>query len=1003
MALHSSIRTIDLDTLFDGLNQEPVRLLGGERTARIDIIRAFFPDMLCSGADTVFAKGGKTADILAAIPAGQRTFCHVCQQVDIAFKNYLNYFFTAQREKSTACRSLFVSLFGSDADPVELMAQKCAAVLKREGLDVLPASDSRRSALLTAMEKAMDALMSRFPAFSVPREVILGELQENPAQGLARVIASYAVYLDPTGFKNDRKRHEMTGQIQSLLYDVWKLRPEDVAWQSSTADGIRAFHAGDYPHARAHFAEAERLLQEEDRRSNFQTAVYADLLSYQAHMLMDGSAGERSLDQAYQLIRKACRVTNLNGGAVHCPRRWYESAFFQLFYPEEWAHLNQSGSQEDAAQMLERASAEGCVDAMALLAELCFTGAYGYEHLKNTARGVQLLEAGAAREDAYEQERARCELRLAQHYMQTQSGASADVCYEKAARLGSYDAVVHLREKHFSPTQSMDVQISASAVGRAAFFNTEDGMNSILRASLPQAWETCCGSVCELLKRNPLLLQKEQLLFSFMAYDERKNLQDALQALKLLNSVAYAQTPECRDAFIDRIDLFVLLREETGRMMLDAAMNSLAPEVFFRVHLCDPDLMAANELLLHYPTFFPCFDAAGEIREEQWKHQKKNERCQRRIALLGTSGCAAAIVRQIAAATMLEDYPTQLAVIGPSAAWMHKRMQEECPGLFSTDAPHHITPRFFECDLATLPLNRTGEGAEADLHAFLYSANQLIVAGEDDMSNISLAVRLRTSLFRAHLQQGAQPMINVLYRDGATQWIASQIAVGAANADTADRYHWTENYDLRLFGSSFAFRYEQLMNRALEKRALEIHKSYYGLNIDRTHERRALADYYRRSYNRDSSLCLALGMVYHCFGMGVYHTRLEDYADRAKDAVLGQRYDALMSADESLRERAAGIEHTRWMGWSLSRGWIKPDDAVLAAYIRMNSPRHYLEIARLHPYITGYHQLLQESEKINDLRAAYQFQPRMLPDPRQSDRELTRLIPQFLGYEKPDA
>ena len=69
----------------------------------------------------------------------------------------------------------------------------------------------------------------------------------------------------------------------------------------------------------------------------------------------------------------------------------------------------------------------------------------------------------------------------------------------------------------------------------------------------------------------------------------------------------------------------------------------------------------------------------------------------------------------------------------------------------------------------------------------------------------------------------------------------------------------------------------------------------------------------------------------------------------------------------------------------------------------MNSPRHYLEIARLHPYITGYHQLLQESEKINDLRAAYQFQPRMLPDPRQSDRELTRLIPQFLGYEKPDA
>ena len=358
------------------------------------------------------------------------------------------------------------------------------------------------------------------------------------------------------------------------------------------------------------------------------------------------------------------------------------------------------------------------------------------------------------------------------------------------------------------------------------------------------------------------------------------------------------------------------------------------------------------------------------------------------------------IIKQIAAATDMEDYPTQLAVIGPEAKQMYKRMQEECPGLFTSSTPHHITPGFFECDLPLLPLHRAGEQEEAELHAFLHSANLFIIAGEGDMQNISLAVRLRTSLFPSHLQHSSQPLIAVLYRDGATQWIASQIAVGASSGNTAAHYHWTENYDLRLFGSSYAFRYENLIDQPLEKRALEIHKSYYGLHVDNTQERKALTDYYRRSYNRDSSLCQALGMIYHCFAMGVYHTRLEDYADRRQDAALGERYDKLMNSDEALREKAAAAEHNRWTGWILSRGWSKPEEAVMAAYIQMNNPRHYLEIGRLHPYITGYHQLTNECRKINDLFAAYQFPPHVLVDPRLSDREVTRKLPFFLGYKK---
>ena len=211
--------------------------------------------------------------------------------------------------------------------------------------------------------------------------------------------------------------------------------------------------------AHALFSQSEQLLQEEDRRSNYATASYADLLSYQAHMQLDGSCGERSFSKAYRLIHKACSIRATNGDDIVAPRRFYESAFYQLFHPDEW--LQQGGADPKAGflPVLQKASDENCIDAIILLADLLITGSNGCDHLKDQAKGIQLLEYGASLANATVEERAKCELKLAEYHLQCSAIRQADLHYEKAARLGSYHAIVHLREKHFCPDVQIVVQM----------------------------------------------------------------------------------------------------------------------------------------------------------------------------------------------------------------------------------------------------------------------------------------------------------------------------------------------------------------------------------------------------------------------------------------------------------------------------------------------------------------------------------------------------------------
>ena len=72
----------------------------------------------------------------------------------------------------------------------------------------------------------MNELAAQLPELALPSEIFCRDIRESLPTGLAKTIASHAVYLDVSTFKNDRKRMEMLQQLLELLYAIWKIQPQ---------------------------------------------------------------------------------------------------------------------------------------------------------------------------------------------------------------------------------------------------------------------------------------------------------------------------------------------------------------------------------------------------------------------------------------------------------------------------------------------------------------------------------------------------------------------------------------------------------------------------------------------------------------------------------------------------------------------------------------------------------------------------------------------------------
>lgn len=972
----------------------------GERQGTIKARLAFLNIFYAGLRPSTQSLSGKTKELVLSIPENSRTLPLICQRLyeeEIIQPNFLKYFFQIEDGHKfirNACFGLFSikePFKGSDgflichSEPaLDAMCSNCQNQIEINRIEML--SEEKQNGFITILTQAINGLVDVLGK-TISRENLVKTMSySSKAITLARLIASFSI-LDPQSTKT--LGTQLKDHPHSVILSIWGQSVIGSSkWKDQVREGIMAFRNAKFDYARECFVLAEEKVQGAKLREKTQLE-YSQLLSYMGHLEL--IKGDKLT--AKKLIDEACSIKDQDGRSMTCARAYYERAYYHLFY-EHNVDIDAVISDLDISIDFD------CIDAILLKADILLHGKGNVSPDLESALTLinQVINSGTA-----EEKRRGTDLQ-AQYYAVTGNSALA-------ASLGHWDSILQERQKYFAAEKRINLQLGELIDKKICFFSEDvsnDGsMNYVLLSSLKDesaSWRLETGSTIDILTTDPSLLNHKRIYFSFLSKNETKNLEDLLETIKLLNDVAAQQAPSARQAFIDRIDMYILSYSETATLLIDAAMGNLAENIYFKVHLCNPDIMAANELVLHHPTFIPCIPKSGSPRKGE----------KRRIVLIGDTKTSYVILKQIIATTYLSEYPTELTVIGPRVDKIQKLFFENCPELSKRyeDMPY-INPRFVPCEIDALPINRfsSTDDSTDDLHSILHQANYFIVAGGNDFDNIACAIKLRTNLLKNNPDPDMRPYIAVRYQNRETSWLASQVAISSRDYTTkkgaAYKYYWHESYDLHLFGSTSAFEYKQLFNNFVEGQALKLHKSYYGTPINKPNPT-AEGAFYKRTYNRDSSIAAFLGIIYQCFGMGVYHHNAQEYAADLHSE-LKEKYEIQLFGpcinepketdihDLALLEKAAGIEHSRWMGYCASRGWTKPDENMISTYLRQGNPRHHLEIGLLHPYLVKYEQLEREWERLNRLISQHNTQIQPLPDPRIPDREFVLKAPLLLG------
>lgn len=431
-----------------------------------------------------------------------------------------------------------------------------------------------------------------------------------------------------------------------------------------------------------------------------------------------------------------------------------------------------------------------------------------------------------------------------------------------------------------------------------------------------------------------------RIVFLFLSENEETNLNQCLLLLDKLYNIALDADDSHRNRLIDSIDIFVEAKYETASMLIDANVNDMGDNIYFKVHLIDEARDSAHELLCNAPLFLPYLNTTR--REDEFH-----------VILFGCTETNYNIVKEsIACSYMGPSHPISITLLGSNADRLEKRLKQECPGIEREQKIACIRPEFISCnieetDFPGLIYGDTSVQEENPIAKALSRGNYFVVDLKTDYESIRFAMNLRTWLLRSRGTFDRAPFIALKCDSSRNSYLATHLTLsGQAEGNT-----YYSRYDLFPFGiTKDMYSYQRLIeNPILEQTALRIHKSYSGDN-----ERKSENQYYSFSYNADSSLMTAIGLIYRFFVGDVYFKQKQDYLNFGfyRGHVLVSKFMNHIRETNKNRETAAALEQSRWNGYMLSRGWEPASLLDVQAYKNQSTGSSHKHIlAKLHPFI----------------------------------------------------
>ena len=460
----------------------------------------------------------------------------------------------------------------------------------------------------------------------------------------------------------------------------------------------------------------------------------------------------------------------------------------------------------------------------------------------------------------------------------------------------------------------------------------------------------------------------------FLLFDDNpeKNFQDLIY---ILDHISYLQK-EARLANSKKtllkwykIAIYIRVKEEEYSALIDTALKRLG-DYTVRVYILDDNKWAAQYLLYQYPLFRPIQYITGR--------KLRNTSITLSFTVISNRDTELAcwLVKETfwLGCFHYKKLTLSINIIGPNAREIEQQLRFQCPGIYG---------KFPDSDaVSKVIINKPYEvnsinssdtiNAIRDCQNSISAYNYYVVDVGNSAENLNFAIKLRELSIRdlissnQKLQNSSLPIITFYCPDTNIAHLSDHMVI--QNVDSGNQ--WFNNYNVKPFGIiNDRYSFENLDGGYLEKVAQSTHLQYSHTNVSdsSTQKFENLKDYFSRSYNRDSSMAVALSMPYRLFQTEIDDTshiisldsEIVPYLTPNDVKEIAARFTScrLSNLDNLLI-----YEHSRWIRWALSRGWAAASPDQVLNYMDAGNPKHQLYIAKLHGCICSLNELANFSK-----------------------------------------
>jgi hypothetical protein len=484
-------------------------------------------------------------------------------------------------------------------------------------------------------------------------------------------------------------------------------------------------------------------------------------------------------------------------------------------------------------------------------------------------------------------------------------------------------------------------------------------------ASTRAQWEQEVNSIKDL---------DEDCRFLLLDDDSEKNFQDLIYILNHISSLQQKTELANHTKTLLRWHktvIYIRAKEAEYSALIDTALKRLG-DYTIRVYIIDDSKWAAQYLLYQHPLFRPI------------QHLDARTLQNTAITLSFTiitdqnPDLACWLVKEAfwLGCFIYSKLTLSINIIGPDSAMIDQRLRYECPGIYG---------KIPDCDsVSKVIINKpyvvdsihssNTLKAIRECQNTVNAYNYYVVNIGNSAENLNFAIKLRALSIRNLVdtnqkpQNSSLPIITFYCPNLNIAHLSEHMVV--QSVDSGDQ--WFNNYNVKPFGIiNDRYAFEKLDGGYLEKVAQSTHLQYCHIaaSDSRTLKLEKLKDYFSWSYNRDSSMAVALSMPYRLYQTEadtnghILSSDLSITPDLAPSDIK-EMAEAFTSNRSSCHQNLLMYEHSRWIRWVLSRGWEPASSEQVLNYMRAGNPKHQLHIAKLHGCICGLDELKEFSKAL---------------------------------------